>query len=214
VYFEPRVVHGADDGTILVAGHLSGTYEIGGKILVTKGSSDIVVHRFGVDGNLKWVSAFGGAGEDWVTGLVSDSKGDVLVIGAFEGTLQLGNLTRSSAGLRDVYVTKLAAGTGEPLWLAGLGSEEADRPGRLAIDNNGDVWSSGMLGGVARTFSLTPSDRGATYVAKLTSAHGAIEKAHSLYGTPIGVSIPATMAVDLDGYLVTSGRHAVVRLIP
>ena len=56
-----------------------------------------------------WADALGGTGNDEGLGIGVDATGNSYVTGYFEGTATFGSVTLTSAGNRDIFVTKLSA---------------------------------------------------------------------------------------------------------
>lgn len=130
-----RAIAAGPDGSLVVAGSMSGTTRFGGDSSVpleSGGGVDAFVARYNTDGELLWAKALGGPGEEHATGLSVDWNGNVFVSGTFTGTIDLepgapgGELT--SAGDQDLFLAKLSA-EGAYLWSARFASAGASAPG-------------------------------------------------------------------------------------
>jgi len=132
-------------GNVLVAGGFSGTLHVEGSSLVSSGGWSSFVVKFAPSGGVVWAQRFGGgAGSDSASGAVAtDAAGNVAVLGIFRGTLTLGGTTHScpSDYLRSLYVAKLDAATGVPLWSRNFVERNggAVDPTAIEVDEAGDV---------------------------------------------------------------------------
>jgi len=90
-------------GNVLLTGHFSGTVNFGGSNLNQRGRGRMFLSPgTGAVGVHQWSQRFGSAGEDEGRTVAADMSGNVIVIGNFEGTVDLGGGSMSSAGQRDV----------------------------------------------------------------------------------------------------------------
>jgi len=129
----------ADQGALIVAGRFQDTIEVGGS-LVSAGGTDIYLARLDAAGLPDWSRSFGGAGDDEVHDLRVQAGGEIVLVGAMSGELDLGGEPLVSAGERDMFVATLS-GAGEHLWSSRHGD---------AVDQFGDddinSWLSLALG--------------------------------------------------------------------
>jgi hypothetical protein len=118
-----------------------------------------------------WAKSYGD-GESQLMGAVAlDACDDVVVVGAFTGSLDLGGgkpLSAPSAE-NDAFVIKLDAG-GNPLWSRRFGGLGSDQGNGVAVDPDGNVFVVGHIEGEA-DFSpvhLTSAGGSDIFVAKLS----------------------------------------------
>jgi len=82
------------------------------KILTSFGGYDIAIVKLNPAGDFKWAGHMGGEGSNLGLGIHSDKNGNLFTTGYFLDTIDLdpsqGNLTRNSAGQKDLFVTKLS----------------------------------------------------------------------------------------------------------
>src|SRR5439155_13481826 len=80
-------------GDVATAGYFSGSIDLGGGGQSAGGSTDIFVAKYsGLDGSWKWSKVFGASGSDAAYGIATHPRtGNVLVTGAFNGTVDLSN---------------------------------------------------------------------------------------------------------------------------
>jgi hypothetical protein len=96
--------------------------------------------KFDRDANIVWTKSFYG----YVT---FDSRGDLLVTGALSGTMDFGSGALSSAGGKDIFVTKLAP-DGSLLFVRSFGDESPRQQGQaVAVDRSDNVLVTGSFDG-------------------------------------------------------------------
>jgi hypothetical protein len=121
--------------------------------LTSNGSSDVFVQKLDVDGNFLWARAIGAGGADQGLGVAVDALGNVLVTGKVSGTVDLdptdGVFTVTSANTSfDVFVIKLDP-NGNFLWGRLFGGNSNDAGNGIAVDADGNVHTTGVIGAVA-----------------------------------------------------------------
>lgn len=89
-----------------------------------------------------WVKSFGGVFADNVTDMKTDITGNIYVCGSFSGTINLDNVTLTSAGDKDVFVAKLNS-SGTVLWAKQGGGIYEDQATALTLDASGNVYVGG-----------------------------------------------------------------------
>jgi hypothetical protein len=148
-----RAVAAGADGSVLITGEFSGTIDLGSGPLMSEGGTDLFVAKLDPSGQLLWSLRAGDATDQRGQGIAVDAAGNVLVSGMFEGTMDLGGTTLTSAGSKDVFVAKLDP-LGQPLWGKSFG-DAADQlapggtPGVMdvAVDDSGNVLLVGTFYG-------------------------------------------------------------------
>ena len=108
-------------GTVLVTGGFTSTVNFGGATLNTGtgGLDTFIVKLNGSTGATVWAKNFSSAG-DAGYGIVTDSSGNVIIVGAFAGHAGFIGTVLTSSGPQDGYVVKLAA-TGAYMWAKQFG---------------------------------------------------------------------------------------------
>jgi hypothetical protein len=220
-------------GNVFVAGRLSTVTDLGGGPLTPAGESDVVVAKLDRQGRHLWSKLFGDAADQEATRIVVDGRGNVIVTGVFQGTLDFGGGPLTSATTA-VFLAKLDPG-GHHVFSRVLGIPEESARDDVAVDAAGNVLVTGMLLGPIDLGGgpLTGND---VFVAKLdpTGQHlwsrslGALSGGHPLGLTtsPGGdVYLAATVfgEVDLGGgplsgsilaRLDGDGNHVWSRVLP
>lgn len=129
----PTTVALTTDGSVLIAGHFSGTVDFDGTSLVTKGLSDIFVARLAAsDGSIQWVVPFGGPGDDLAPRLVVDSQDRSYVTFEADDKIDFGGGLLGSAGLADTFVLALDP-AGAHRWSRIFGDSTSQSGTRLAV---------------------------------------------------------------------------------
>ncbi len=91
-------------GNVLVTGFFEGPVDFGGGSITSAGSFDIFVAKFDSAGTHIWSQGFGGVGLDNGFAIGTDGAGNVLVTGAFSGTVDFGGGPITSAGAGDIFI--------------------------------------------------------------------------------------------------------------
>jgi len=119
------------------------------------GHFDIFISKIDRLGNLIWAKQLGGTGDKDGAGssiVVEPKSGDIYVTGYFEGTADFdpekGFFYLSSAGLRDIFISKLNS-AGNFQWAKSIGGDGLDVGGYLAVDptGSGDIYTTGYFEG-------------------------------------------------------------------
>ena len=160
-------------GNNCVAGNFGGTNITFGAVTITNYSSDhsddIFLAQYDTSGNLKHLILLGGAGEDAVGDMTTDTNGNSYLTGVFlSPTFSAGssNLTRQSAGGGDCFTAKYDV-NGNLLWLE-QGSNA--RGTCVAVDSATNCYVGGLASGTSVFDGLSPSNPTTTnFLAKYSS---------------------------------------------
>lgn len=129
--------------------------------LTANGPSDIFVAKYAQDGNLRWVVQAGGSGLDFGQGIALGGEVNIHVTGRFteEATFGIGDANETELTSSDTYDFFLAkyAGDGSLLWARSGGISDEDLLTRVAADENGNSFLTGLFIGPA-TFSPGEDD--------------------------------------------------------
>jgi len=177
--------------------------------LPTAGASSVYTYA--------WSNPIGGAGKDYAQGVSTDAAGNVYVVGHFESSVDFdrgtGVDTHTSAGLSDVYVTKLNA-DGSYGWTRTFGGTGKDLGMAIAVD---DLGNSYVTGGYSASVDFDPGvdvdsrtavDRMDIFVTKLdadgsygwTRTFGGAQSGSTLdyYGN--GIALDNAASVVITGF--------------
>jgi hypothetical protein len=192
-------------GNVFVTGYMSGSVDFGGGALVSAGSLDAFLVKYSATGAHMWSKRCGSIGSDIGTGVDVDSAGNVVVVGTFQGSINLGGGSLTSVGGQDLFVAKFSP-TGQHLWSKGFGGTGNDDVRGVAVDGAGDVFVTGdffntiNFGGSA----LTSAGFADIFLAKLSGASGShlwSKRFGNRYETDMGYGV----AVDGAGNVAVTG---------
>ena len=174
----------------MVAGLFSGGSQLDGVPVAGLnfgGGTDALVLAFAADGTYSWAKGFGGAESEVALDVAFSSANDVYITGYFRSSpLDIGTftLTSPSGGTHHaVFVAKLAALDGTPLWAREFGdaappTTNANQGFAVAVDGAGDIIIGGKFSNMV-TLDGTPSDITVTssgttdaFVARLNGTDG------------------------------------------
>ncbi|MDC0303872.1 hypothetical protein OAL15_02555 [Flavobacteriales bacterium] len=136
-----RAVTTDADGNVIVVGSFTGSTHIADTFLTGYGSMESFVAKFTSEGELLWANVISGPAEDMARGVVTDSEGNIFVVGHFTDTVvfsitETQIIAAKSEGKQDVFVVRYSA-DGEILWALTGGGTEDD----TATDIDGYKWS-------------------------------------------------------------------------
>ena len=107
---------------------------------------DLFLMQFNSDGDHFWSRTWGGFGDEAFGGLAVDESGNAYVCGSYWDWLDCANGIEliTSSGSRDTFLCKYD-NAGNPVWIFGIGGEDTDDCGGVAIDGGG-VYLTGSFG--------------------------------------------------------------------
>ncbi len=195
------------DDNVLFGGDSYGVIDFGDGPLapaVDSGSSDVVVAKWSPEGKLLWASRFGDAAKQQVSGVAADSAGNVVVAGAFSGSIDFGGGPLTSAGGDDLYVAKLDP-SGKHLWSKSFNGGGDETAYRLAVSADDHIYLGGQFKGTI-TFgggSLTSAGSSDIYLVKLDPTGKYVW--NKSYGGATGDHYIGEIAPAPNGDVVISG---------
>ncbi|RMF61846.1 MAG: hypothetical protein D6743_12995, partial [Calditrichaeota bacterium] len=133
------------------------------------GLRDVVVAKFAPDGTLLFATYLGGDGDDNSGGIALDSGGNIWLCGTTRSAnfpTTANALQDTSAGDRDVFLTKLSADGSTLLYSTYLGGLSADNGSALMVDAQGVIFVAG--GTRSDDFAGQTLMSSAAFVAKLS----------------------------------------------
>ncbi|MES2592983.1 MAG: T9SS type A sorting domain-containing protein [Bacteroidota bacterium] len=164
-----------DNSFVYVGGEVQGSGNkikfVGSSIaLYAKGSNDIVVAKYDLNGNLIWARNDGGVYNEEVLGITYDLAGNVYICGFFTTKASFGSTTITGYGDRDIYVAKYSP-SGNFLWAKKAGGSAKDEAKAIKCDAAGNVYICGIFKGSANFNGQTVSSKGNydMFVAKYTT---------------------------------------------
>ena len=118
-------------------------------------SQEMFIARYDSAGNSIWAKGYGNYHEDGVTGIVTDTSGNIYMTGYFGSTfVDFDATTLTSAGGKDVFLVKYDS-SGNLQWEKRAGGSGDDAAGALAIDPSGNLIIAGYFIGSTCIFGAT-----------------------------------------------------------
>ena len=205
-------------GNVFVTGLFEGTVIFGndwgaGDSKTSLGSYDIFVTKVDAAGNYGWTHRMGGTGQDRADDMAIDGSGNVYVVGYFTGTVDFaqdwgGDDSRTSAGVNDIFVTKVNA-DGTYGWSHSIGGTGYDCGYGVTADGNGNVYVTGAFNGTVNfaqdwgeSESKTSAGGNDAFVTKVNS-DGTYGWTRRMGST--GHDLGFAMATDNSGNLYVTG---------
>lgn len=148
--------------------------DVAGTPFLSAGGFDVLlVQLSGATGKPVWAQRIGDAYEQTRTVIDVDIKGNVIVAGGFDYTLDIGTGLQSSKGARDVWVAKFDP-EGKPVWIRTFGDPSSQFATDVATDGEGNVIVVGYAEGGEFEFDAGLSVKAASgndiFVTKLDPA--------------------------------------------
>jgi hypothetical protein len=139
-------------GNPIVTGSFSGMIDFGGGPLTSAGADDVFLIKLAPDGSHVWSKRFGDAGIQVGYAVATDGADNIVVVGAFSGTIDFGGGALTSAGGNDVFVAKFGP-NGEHLWSKRFGGPSGQVAYAVALDPANNVF---VLGGFHGSIDIGP----------------------------------------------------------
>lgn len=147
---KPNAVAIGADNSIYLAGVFEGTVTFGNTNIsqndlnsgIMPSSSDIFIARYSSDGDLQWVKAIGGGGNESVNSIAIDRKGNIVFTGTYEGGTVFGSQTIPAIGGQDIFLAKCSS-DGTFIWINYAGGFASDTANSVAVDDEGNVYITG-----------------------------------------------------------------------
>lgn len=116
-----------------------------GGCTITMDADKSVGALFGIPGQALWVQHAGAGGDDQAKAIAHDSVGNLVVVGQFRNSIQLGTSTLTSVGGFDIFVAKLDANTGAVVWAKRFGGSGDDDALSLALNDADEIFITGSV---------------------------------------------------------------------
>lgn len=97
-------------------------------------------------GKTKFSSAFGDANVQTGSAVTYDKSGNILLVGSFGGSINLGGTTLTSAGSDDLFVAKFSP-LGQLMWAKSFGDGAVQTGSGIGVDANGNIYVTGNFKG-------------------------------------------------------------------
>lgn len=190
-------------GNVYVTGVFSMNATFGGTTLMSAGGNDMFLAKYNTAGIHQWSQRFGSTLTDEGDGITLDGTGNVLVTGAFTGTVNFGGGNLVGVGLKDIVLAKYNS-SGTHQWSKQVGSVGDDIGQSVVTDPSGNVYTTGFFSGSADFGggALVPGGASAVYIAKYNS--GGTHQ-WSQRGNGMGTSTGRAVSIDAAGSVLFTG---------
>jgi hypothetical protein len=142
---EGRAIAADHAGNVLLTGEFSGTIDFGGGLLTSVGRApDLFVAKLDVDGAHVWSRAFGSEFVEEISAVAFDNRGNALVTGEFQGTVDLGGGPLTSTACSDIFVAKYGP-DGDHRWSRRFGGTSWDKGRSIAVTVDDNVIVTGFF---------------------------------------------------------------------
>jgi len=210
-------------GNVYVCGIFENSVSFSGQPLTSAGALDAFLVKYSNDGIIQWSQKRGSTGDDYALNVAADASGNVVLTGAFHGSVNFGGSTLNSAGNFDGFLARYNT-SGVHQWSLRFGGTGEDIGERVTIDPNGKVFVAGEfaspsvdMGGGSMPATGTLFD---TVIAKYSSS-GAHTWSRVSGGTDndlvtgLGADVNGnaivggvfTSSLDMGGEVVTGGPN-------
>lgn len=156
-------------------------------------------------GKPMWTAHLGGPQADVGYALATDKEGNVVLVGFYQGTANLGGVPMTSAGQVDFFVAKYDT-AGNAMWVRPFGGPGNDMATGVAIDLSGNVYVAGASDGALTIGGSSFGANGATgtFLFSLDPL-GNVLSAKAYGGDSFGTL--AKVAVSANGTIGLAGSY-------
>ncbi len=158
---------------VYITGEIEDTVTFGSNLTIASlGGNDIYLAKYDAGGNILWAKGFGSQiGSDKGRALAVSPSGNCYFTGNLTDVTMFDNISLSSSGGNDIFITKINT-NGNVVWAKKAGGSKQDRGYGIAIDANENVFVTGVFAQSATFKNTTITSVGTTdaFVAKYDSA--------------------------------------------
>lgn len=206
------------EGNTITSGFFDGTtdfdpgYQVEYELTASNGGSAFIM-KLDPLGNFIWATSIEGNSRAY--SMTMDNDDNIYICGGFQNTIDFdsgpGVVELTSAGLNDGYLAKYNS-LGELLWAKGYGGELNETPIALAIDNDGNLVTTGDFNAVAdfdpsvNQALLTPVGSSDVFISKFDN-DGNFLWAKQLTGQSLSSDMSSSAIVfGNEGHIYLCGR--------
>ena len=128
----------ADDAGVIATGYFEGVVEFGDVTIEAAGDTDCVVASFGNDGDVNWVSTFGGVGPDGCNEVTIAADGSIVTSVDTVGGWTVDGVDLSSVDVRDTVLLQLDR-SGRLDWARAVGGPGTQRGKSIGVGAGGMI---------------------------------------------------------------------------
>ena len=133
--------------SVTMVGGFVGSMILNGTNVTSSGEMDTFIVNMTTDGAINWARSVGGTGNDRPNGLAIDSANNIVIVGFFGGTTNLGGSALASNGYEDVFIAKYRGADGVHLFSKKLGGVGFDNGTAVAVDLSNSIYILGTYTG-------------------------------------------------------------------
>jgi len=207
-------------GNVFVTGQYASAvtlYNTGGgtgATLTNSGVNDVFLAKYSSAGAVLWATRIASTGDDSGNGVATDSAGNVVVTGSYNGALTLYNTgggtgaTLTNSGGSDAFLAKYSS-AGAVIWATRIASTGGDGGGGVATDSAGNVF---VIGGYSAALTLYNTGGGTGATLTISGSYDAFLAKYSSEGTLTWATRSANVAqykvaTDSAGNVVVCGYY-------
>ncbi len=198
-----------NQGKVIVTGHYFGTATFGTYTLTSAGNLDCFTAKFDTSGNILWLKEGKNGAQLSTRGVGTDNAGNSVIVGYYGSatapTATFDGVTVTTNGIRDAFVVKYNS-EGVAQWGKSIGGlKTGEQANSVAIDNQGNVYVTGIYTDTASFDGVTLNGNGGAeiFIVKY-SASGSLIWAKTAGGAKADEG--ASIALDGLGGLYISGK--------
>lgn len=135
-----------NNGNIYITGDFLNTVNFDSITKTSLGGYDVFFAKYDENSNIQWVKTITGTNSESSKDIEIDNSGNLYLIGNFAGTTLFDNVSRTTVGLNDIFLTKYDS-NGNILWVKTFGSIRNESGQLVSIDSWGNVYISGYFSG-------------------------------------------------------------------
>jgi hypothetical protein len=204
-YYLTRAVCTDSTGNSYLAGYFLGSLQFENITLQAKGSTDIFIAKYNSEGILQWVQQIGQADGESVSGINTDTEGNIYITGGFGSSLTIGDHNLRGSGETNLFIAK-GDSSGNWLWAKGAGGSGKTYGNKVAIDTSGNAYLTGYFTETSyfENTALSSSKLlGQGFIARY-NADGSLA-----WAKPAGITEEGTgIATDKQGFVYLTGYYS------
>jgi chitodextrinase len=193
----------ASDNLFMAVTLQSANAAFGTNIFSTAGSDDMVLLKLSSQGTVLWAKRWGAANMDDAHAIAVDRAGDLVVVGYFANSTDLGGGTMNGSG-NTIFVAKYSGADGSYKWAKAVGAGSGN--GIATDPNTGNVVFTGTLANPT-DFGGGPTPSGGIFLAAYDSL-GNYQWAETFNGQvipPASGDAGNALSVGRNGYIAMTG---------
>lgn len=118
----------------------------GAPVVTSSGGKDMILIKYDISGNFKWIKTAGGIGDDGGNKTVIDPDGNILVAGYFSDVAQFENKTLTAHGSFDIFAAKYSP-SGDLIWVKQFGGTGSQSAWGVCTDEKSNCYLTGWFSG-------------------------------------------------------------------